>query len=683
MKRLFWLSILILLLVGHAHAQMHGTFGGNLYGPGFKSYLYNAPLKQFMGYLGGVEQIRIDSDGKLVWLNDTNLYRSAADTLKTDDAFTATGLLTGTAGAVLEGITYGLTADGVDVSAHDHSGAGQGGTVTAASVTNVAAGNIAAVNLQAAVNELDTEKLEQSRIVTVGASGCDFATIQGAINSIGDEAAGNRYVVLVHAGTYTENVLMAQYISVVGVSREQVIIAVTGTAGPAGNCLTLASDSTLAEVTVQTPDQLNAPLYAIRAGAAANAIVRDCVVDGITGGDISSVNCRFVRNRVRHPNPFWLYGTGHEVAYNQCIYDGVGSNACLGFMDAQESRSSHIHHNYAYLKATNVAVDTAYGVSVLRKGNIFAHNNVTTITARQNIRGILLIGLTNLDLGLNEFRSNTFRLHSTHATPHGAAIAGYRSDSIRYIGDILAVGNTIYLTGDNPGTWYQFFNQEASWYEDVWSLPPVDSAVIYADAASLGYASGATLRRMGDYRLVLLRSGRKTPKVQLHRDLLATDTDSIIAAGSAIDMTDGTPVIMTALSMPDIARNLRVVSTGPVATGTVTFYGYDYQGRYQTEAITLDAINQDVLGAKAFGSFWYYQVTATGVGAATLGHGDIVALECDISAAGDVRGMAAGAGAVRPPITAPGAVSATNMTVDCAVINANDDVEILYEGLED
>jgi len=140
---------------------------------------------------------------------------------------------------------------------------------------------------------------------------------------------------------------------------------------------------------------------------------------------------------------------------------------------------------------------------------------------------------------------------------------------------------------------------------------------------------------------------------------------------------------MTALSMPDIARNLRVVSTGPVATGTVTFYGYDYQGRYQTEAITLDAINQDVLGAKAFGSFWYYQVTATGVGAATLGHGDIVALECDISAAGDVRGMAAGAGAVRPPITAPGAVSATNMTVDCAVINANDDVEILYEGLED
>ena len=45
-------------------------------------------------------RFRILSDGQLLWgggsvTQDTNLYRSAADTLKTDDAFTAGGLITG------------------------------------------------------------------------------------------------------------------------------------------------------------------------------------------------------------------------------------------------------------------------------------------------------------------------------------------------------------------------------------------------------------------------------------------------------------------------------------------------------------------------------------------------------------------------------------------------------------
>jgi len=51
----------------------------------------------------------IDSAGKLQFADgaggavDTNLYRSAANTLMTDDAFTAAGLITGNTGLTVSG----------------------------------------------------------------------------------------------------------------------------------------------------------------------------------------------------------------------------------------------------------------------------------------------------------------------------------------------------------------------------------------------------------------------------------------------------------------------------------------------------------------------------------------------------------------------------------------------------
>jgi len=53
--------------------------------------------------------------------------------------------------------------DGVDVSTHDHTGvAGHGVVLTAGSVTNVPAGNISSVTIQAAIDELDTEKVAKA-----------------------------------------------------------------------------------------------------------------------------------------------------------------------------------------------------------------------------------------------------------------------------------------------------------------------------------------------------------------------------------------------------------------------------------------------------------------------------------------------------------------------------------------
>lgn len=55
------------------------------------------------------QRLAIQADGKLLWgsgaiAGDTNLYRSAADTLKTDDAFTVVGNLTGNGAVFSTGV---------------------------------------------------------------------------------------------------------------------------------------------------------------------------------------------------------------------------------------------------------------------------------------------------------------------------------------------------------------------------------------------------------------------------------------------------------------------------------------------------------------------------------------------------------------------------------------------------
>lgn len=68
-----------------------------------------------------------------------------------------------------------------------------------------------------------------AQVVTVAKSGADFATIQGAINSIVDATSTKRYCVKVQSGVYTEAVTMKDYVDIQGAGRTNTIIS--GTSG--------------------------------------------------------------------------------------------------------------------------------------------------------------------------------------------------------------------------------------------------------------------------------------------------------------------------------------------------------------------------------------------------------------------------------------------------------------------
>lgn len=71
-------------------------------------------------------------------------------------------------------------------------------------------------------------------VLTVGAQGCEFTSIQAAVDSISGNSASNRYTVLVHPGIYAEQVTMNKsYVSLVGIDKNTCIIsrASTGVGG--------------------------------------------------------------------------------------------------------------------------------------------------------------------------------------------------------------------------------------------------------------------------------------------------------------------------------------------------------------------------------------------------------------------------------------------------------------------
>jgi len=58
------------------------------------------------------------------------------------------------------------------------------------------------------------------QVVTVAKAGGDYDVIQDAVDSITDNATDKRYTILIHPGTYTENVVMEEYVSLVGFDHE-------------------------------------------------------------------------------------------------------------------------------------------------------------------------------------------------------------------------------------------------------------------------------------------------------------------------------------------------------------------------------------------------------------------------------------------------------------------------------
>jgi hypothetical protein len=148
--------------------------------------------------------------------------------------------------------------------------------------------------------------------VTVAKSGGDYATIQGAIDSITDAAANKRYCVLVYPGDYAETITGKSYVELMGMEAREAV-NITGATGPLytfpddeGHIFNLKfslSPTTVDQVMISVPATVNA-----------RQIINNCLFVWSSASDINGY-------------VFLIAGGEAEIGYGKIIYTHTGNNA--------------------------------------------------------------------------------------------------------------------------------------------------------------------------------------------------------------------------------------------------------------------------------------------------------------------------------------------------------------------
>jgi hypothetical protein len=148
-----------------------------------------------------------------------------------------------------------------------------------------------------------------AQVVRVAKDGGDTTTISSAIAAITDASASKRYVVLVYPGHYAEQVVMKDYVDVIGLSRH----AVTLEYGSTGGAVQMANESLLENVLINLTS--TASHWSI-------------VVNNKTGWQIRSVD--ILGDMVAHTQiaqGIHVYGSSWQTGFvTDCIINYLGTD---------------------------------------------------------------------------------------------------------------------------------------------------------------------------------------------------------------------------------------------------------------------------------------------------------------------------------------------------------------------
>jgi hypothetical protein len=188
------------------------------------------------------------------------------------------------------------------------------------------------------------------QVVTVAKSGGDYATIQGAIDSIADATTTKRYVVRVMSGVYTEAVTCKDYVDILGAGRTNTIIA-----GTSGTVLTFSANKcTVSEVGINVDyGAIGAASTAITS-AGADSVMKDCDITVTkSGGDFVMNGITITAGSFRMSDCYFTYTTtGATVAtgltQSAIKQTGVVTNVCryrINAISYQADGSSYQCHS--------------------------------------------------------------------------------------------------------------------------------------------------------------------------------------------------------------------------------------------------------------------------------------------------------------------------------------------------
>lgn len=268
-------------------------------------------------------------------------------------------------------------------------------------------------------------------------------------------------------------------------------------------------------------------------------------------------------------------------------------------------------------------------------------------------------------IDIQNFNNSIFSNNQIVASPLGAA---YRGMFIRYCDYSLFTNNHI------SGTWFDnsgvYFDRECtnSYFLDNYLSDSLTIRVIDNNNTGLVIRGNVC----GGLILNSLDTLSYKQYADLFMDLLAASTTAVHAA---ITGTGAELEVDTAITNPDVPRNVSITNSAN-STGDVIITGVDAKGNSVTDTITIST-GGTAYGIVAFSTVSEITIPATVVNpdTITVGVSDKLGLSNIIYASGDVYKVKVN-NADDPTI---GTVNTTYHTVDCATINAADDITIWYK----
>ena len=170
------------------------------------------------------------------------------------------------------------------------------------------------------ISMMDNNSANIGNVLTVGNKGCDYTTIQDAINSIEDDTESNRYVILIMPGIYgrfysystktstSRGRGVARYISVIGIDKysctiKDKISSTFESNGVLKNLHIITTDETVPSDTTEFYDSLSGYGLHIDQAGFSECIVEDCIIESykhcaIGSGTKSNQTIKLVRNKL-------------------------------------------------------------------------------------------------------------------------------------------------------------------------------------------------------------------------------------------------------------------------------------------------------------------------------------------------------------------------------------------------
>jgi hypothetical protein len=164
------------------------------------------------------------------------------------------------------------------------------------------------------------------QVVVVAKAGGDFATIQGAIDSILDATANKRYAVYVQPGNYAEAITMKDYVDIIGTGRTN--SRITGTTG---TVLTFpANKGTILDMGIYVDyGALGANSQAITSAGADSVMIRCDIGVTKSGGDFVMNALNITAGAFRMSDCYFTYSITGATAATGLIQSAVVQTGVL------------------------------------------------------------------------------------------------------------------------------------------------------------------------------------------------------------------------------------------------------------------------------------------------------------------------------------------------------------------